>query len=349
MPPWRPWSESDPIRRSSPMPSRRRAALLIMHGRQIEAEQLIQQALRDPRIDGSNLRGFLVPYYWQGGRLEEAERLLEANWEHLDRSSEEFLDQTMVLLRAYIQLRQLSRAEATVRSVLDQTSRLAPDDDRIWLAKANLAIRQGAFDEASRWLEPCLRRRPEDVPIWNAYLQWALATNRVAEAQEALRHIPAEASTPAMVQRLAAWLAVRRGDIASERRALERLVVDAPADGAARDRLAELAILAGQPAQAAALRGQKSAIARALERYHRLVQRNQPMRDAAELARLAEQVGRWFEARVFLTIAALVESRRGDLDGELSRLNRRAVVSAPPGRTLAEVLALELGAGAGTS
>ena len=56
------------------------------------------------------------------------------------------------------------------------------------------------------------------------------------------------------------------------------------------------------------------------------------------MARLAEQLGRWFEARVFLTIASLVEPTRGDFPAELARLHHREVVDAPPGRTLAEVL-----------
>jgi tetratricopeptide (TPR) repeat protein len=225
---------------------------------------------------------------------------------------------------------------------------LAPEDDRIWLAKANLAISQGAFDEAARWLDSCLRRRPEDVPVWNAYLRWAMATNRVAEVQKALRHIPADATTPAQVDRLAVWLAAHRGDVASERRALERLVADAPADLAAWDRLAELAGAAAQPAYAAELRRKTTALDQANERYQECYRRNQPLRDAAEMARLAEQLGRWFEARVFLTIAALVEPNRRDFLGELARLDRRDVVDAQPGITLAELLARELDAGSGS-
>jgi tetratricopeptide (TPR) repeat protein len=234
------------------------------------------------------------------------------------------------------------------RTVLRQAEQLAPEDDRIWLAKANLAISQGAFDEAARWLDSCLRRRTEDVPVWNAYLRWAMATNCVAEVQEALRHIPADATTPAQVDRLAVWLAAHRGDVASERRALERLVADAPADLAAWERRAELAAAAGQPAYAAELRRKKTELARANERYQECYQRNQPLRDAADMAGLAAQLGRWFEARVFLTIAALVEPNRGHYQEELACLNRRDVVAVQPGITLAELLARELDAGEGS-
>ena len=34
------------------------------------------------------------------------------------------------------------------------------DDDRVWLARANLALLTGQFDEASRWLDECLKRVP---------------------------------------------------------------------------------------------------------------------------------------------------------------------------------------------
>ena len=126
---------------------------------------------------------------------------------------------------------------------------------------------------------------------------------------------------------MAAWLAARRGDAESERRALERLVADDPADVPALDRLAELADRAGQPARAAEFRQKKAAIDPLATRYQSLYRRNQPRRDAAEMARLAEQLGRWFEARAFLTFAKTVEPDRDDLRSDLARLNRRAARS----------------------
>jgi hypothetical protein len=46
-----------------------------------------------------------------------------------------------------------------------------------------------------------------------------------------------------------AWLAERRWDAASQHRALERILAAGPGDGAAPDRMAELALRAGQPAR----------------------------------------------------------------------------------------------------
>ena len=87
-------------------------------------------------------------------------------------------------------------------------------------------------------------------------------------------------------------------------RRLERLIAADPGDGAALDRLVELALEQGQPNRAAELRRQKTALDPLKSRYKELFLRNQPMRDAAEMARLAEQLGRWFEAKAFWSLAA---------------------------------------------
>jgi hypothetical protein len=50
-----------------------------------------------------------------------------------------------------------------------------------------------------------------------------------------------------------------------------------------------------------------------LGRYTMLHGRKQPLRDAEESARIAEQLGRNFEARGFLTVAVFQEPRRKDL------------------------------------
>jgi tetratricopeptide (TPR) repeat protein len=228
-----------------------------------------------------------------------------------------------------------------VRSSLDQAAQLAPDDDRVWLGKANLAVRVGSYDEAKRWLDACLRRRLEDLAVWRGRLDWAVATNRVAEAREALKHLPAEVSRPAEIARLSAWLAARREDLAGERRALERVIADDPADFAALDRLAELAVREGQPARVAELQRRKAEIERLQARYAKLYQRRQPARDSAEMARLAEQLGLTFQAKAFLTVAAAVNPERDELRRELAALNRREETLLRAGRTLADVLAIE--------
>ena len=178
-------------------------------GQLAEAEQIIRDALDDPRIDGATLPIALGPLYCQQGRVDDALRLMEARWDALNRQGEGDSESAIYLLRGYIERRRSPIPVEVIRSDLDPAAQLNPQDDRVWLGKANLAIRVGSYQEAERWLDACLRRRPEDVPVWRARLEWAVATNRVAEAQEAMKHLPFAESTLARVWTLAAWLAAQ--------------------------------------------------------------------------------------------------------------------------------------------
>ncbi|MFI5454438.1 MAG: tetratricopeptide repeat protein [Isosphaerales bacterium] len=320
-----------------------RITLQIERGRLADAEQLIKNAMADPRSDASGLSLLLGPVYCLQGRVEEAERVIEASWDHLAATGQGATEAAITLVRLHIELQRTGTPVEAVRTFLDQAARSAPDDERVWLGKANLAIRTGSYDEAARWLAACLRGRPDDVPVWRARLNWAMATGRVAEARLAMKHLPAAESTPAQVQKLAAWFAAQRGDAASERRSLERLITVDPTDFTALDRLAELAVKDDQPDRAVELRRKKTEIDRLEARYQELYGRYQPRRDAAEMARLAEQLGRRFEARAFLTVPALIVPERDDRRRDLARLNLRTDAIEEPGRTLADVLAPELG------
>ena len=133
-----------------------------------------------------------------------------------------------------------------LRSRLEDAGRLAPDDDRVWLGKANLAIRTAQFAEAEDWLKRCLGRRPEDPAIWRARLEWAMATDRVADAVEALRHLPADRLTPEALLSTRAWLAARLGDARAEQDAVTRWLERVPGEFMAVDRLIALKTQAGQ-------------------------------------------------------------------------------------------------------
>ncbi len=115
------------------------------------------------------------------------------------------------------------------------------------------------------------------------------------------------------------------------------------------DRLTQLAEKAGQPAQAAELVSKKAEVDRLRARYEKLYDRNQPIRDAEEMASLAEQLGRKFEARVFLTVALSEEpdsEEQPEFDGlrqRLRRLSESSKQAALRGQTLAEVISHEQG------
>ena len=72
------------------------------------------------------------------------------------------------------------------------------------------------------------------------------------------------------------------------------------------DRLIELAVKHAQPERANELRRLRSEIETLENRYLKLFERNQPLRDAAEMAQLAERIGHRFEAKAFRTVADAV-------------------------------------------
>jgi enediyne biosynthesis protein E4 len=301
---------------------RERMRLFQDSGQLATAERLVFDAAEDRRNDRTALLVLLAPMFSRLGRIEEAARLVEDRWEHLNALGEGALEPAIKLLQSHIELTWRAAPVEDVRAFLDRAARLAPEDDRVWLGRANLAIRTGASHEAERWLDACLRRRPEDVPVWRARLSWGMATNRIAIVRQAMTHLPAAELMPARLHRLNAWFASQRGDGETERRELERLLVAAPADLTALDRLAQLAEHDGQPARAAELRREKEEIDRLRARYEKLSERKQPLRDAVEMARLAERLGRDFEARGFLTVAISDPPYREDLRHERARLSR---------------------------
>ena len=310
-------------------------------GRLAEAERIFNEARDDPRIDTSSMSLLLAPVLSEHGRVEEALRMIESCWETLNRVGDGNSELAIKLVRSHVDLRRRSVSIQAAGEALERASRLAPDDDRIWLARANLAIRAGSYDEAARLIDACLERRPEDPTAWHARLDWALAANRVAGAREALEHLPANLSTPALIHKLTAWFAARRGEVESERRALERVTAVDPADFFALDRLVLIAEQNGQPDRAEGLRREKAGIEKILARYDRLHARHQPKRDAAEMASLAEKLGQRFEATAVLTLAVAVDPNRHDLRSELDRLKARDDTLERHGRTLADLLASE--------
>jgi tetratricopeptide (TPR) repeat protein len=297
------WERVPAGREFSEKAIRGRMRLYLDAGRLAAAERVVADAANDPRYDRMAILVLLVPTYREQGRLEEAERLVEAHWDHLNARGEGALEAAIKLVRLHVELSEKPISVDTVKAVLDHAAKLAPDDDRVWLGRANLAIRTGAFGEGERWLDACQKSRPDDVATWRARLDWAMATNRVDVVTEAIKHIPEAESRPAELHRWNAWLARRRPDRRAERLELESLTAAVPSAVAALERLAELDKEDRQTARAALLLHKKAEVGRLRARYLQLHDRKQPIRDAAELARLAGQLGRSFEARGFQTIA----------------------------------------------
>ena len=68
-----------------------------------------------------------------------------------------------------------------ISQLLEKAKRTAPDDDRVWLALADLATHLRRFKEADGWLTRCERARPDDGAVWDARLRWSRAAGRPDE------------------------------------------------------------------------------------------------------------------------------------------------------------------------
>jgi tetratricopeptide (TPR) repeat protein len=150
-------------------------AFMHAQGRFIEAEAAYPAAARGtgaPAIEG---RWGLAVILLRQGRLDEVRRLLEEIWgvgQERDRAA---------ALRELWRLDSVIVVADELQPVLDQAARAAPDDDRVWLARAHLALQYGHYNEAQTWLDASLRKRPHDAAVWRAVLQWALAAQKIPE------------------------------------------------------------------------------------------------------------------------------------------------------------------------
>ena len=235
----------------------------------------------------------------------------------------------------------------SIRAYLDQIAQRAPDDDRIWLARANLAIRTGSLDEAARLIEACLKRRPEDPAAWRARLEWAVRTHRLNEARAAIARLRDQLLDAASFHRLSAWLAAACGDFARERRELRLLIEAAPEDFDALARLEK-----SEPRQSPEtieLERRKTEIERAQARYRELYRRNQPARDAEEMTHLAERLGHPFEALAFVAAALADAPNRSDLKRVRDRLEKASRESTGARRYMHGELETECGPSASRS
>ncbi len=225
-----------------------------------------------------------------------------------------------------------------MRTALDRAIERAPQDDRVWLGRGYLALREGRLDEAQSWFDACRRKRPDDPAVWRARLEWAMAADRTGEAAEALPHLDVNDFPPARVHEIRAWFAARRGDSGAERQALEHAIAADLGDGAALERLAELATREGRADDAARLRRRKAELDQALHRYRTMFREDDPLRSTARMARLAEALGRRFEALGLWTLVRELAPDDAEARAAVDRLAHAKSVRPGAGRKLADVL-----------
>jgi hypothetical protein len=150
--------------------------------------------------------------------------------------------------------------------------------------------------------------------------------------------IPTDELTETERLELRGWLASRIGNAQAEREALERLVAIVH-DSAAFERLAVLALETGERERARALRHRKAELDAAKDRYRQLMEGPIGPELFAELAGLAESLGRRFEALGWWSLRARFAPSDGAASQAISRLAHQT--EPPPGAAhgmLAELL-----------
>src|SRR5262249_5880912 len=143
----------------------RRAHLALERGRYAEVERALEPA-EFPRTSlafAVRERDLQHIYYFTG-RSDDLRRRKHEEWAIATNKAE--------VLRTHWQIDEPKAAPLRVIGErLEDVGRRAPEDDRVWLGKAYLAIRTAQFAEAEAWLERCLVRRPADPVVWRARLE----------------------------------------------------------------------------------------------------------------------------------------------------------------------------------
>ncbi len=283
----------------------RRARLAIDQGRLALAEETLRDVSFPAGSPACELHEIMLQQvYLFTGRSDELRRRKQKEWVGARNRAE--------VLRKHWQIDEIrSYPMGALKVRLEEAGRTAPDDDRVWLGRANLALCTAKLAEASMWLEKCLAQRSDDPAVWRSQLEWAMASDRVNEAVLAMDHIDLNELGPDRPLKIRAWLAGRRNNENAERTALTKLLALNPGDTEAVARLTELAVRAGRLEEAARLRRHQKELDQATEKYRKVLNAGVPTSHYDELGTLAEALGRWFEARGWWQLAGATPAMIG--------------------------------------
>jgi tetratricopeptide (TPR) repeat protein len=282
-----------------------RAQVLTNSGKFTQVEELLDTIPWRQQPESRQVRQSLELLLLLEGRPDEVLRLILELWQGSDSPVD-------VLRQVY----QLDNAVFPVDYVRSALSAADPYDGRVCLGKANLAMWLGRFDEAAGWLDKALARRPDDPVCWRIRLDLAIATNDLDSFRRAASRLSLGRLTSREVLRFRAWIVARLGDFDAERSALRSLVDDEPGNIGAWDRLAELAIERGSPAEATGYRKTRAELNDLRERYKGLMARDDRASHAEELESLAARLGRKLEARGWSQVRRGIAGRAPLMLGE---------------------------------
>ena len=117
------------------------AAVELNRGRFSAAEPILTRALAHPDRQVVTVGKVLSQLLWEQGRADEMRVVIESSWRHASRPDWPRPDEVLGLLRDHIGVDFESLAVDAFRTILERAGRQAPEDDRVWLGWANLAIR----------------------------------------------------------------------------------------------------------------------------------------------------------------------------------------------------------------
>lgn len=316
----------------APLADLSRGRLALETGRYALAETCLERAGRAGGETGAEGRRLLGRLDWITGRHDDYRALLRK-----DVVSQRDPSETLRLLWS---LDNDPDPIAGIAQMLQKAQAVAPDDDRVWLAMADLAIREGHLDEADSWLSRCEQARPDDSSVWNSRLSWATRADRPDEVLRAAAHLSLSGVAWERVLALRAFLASKNGDFVAERAALEELTTLSPGDTEALERLTDLVVREGDAKRVLELRRRKAELDGWRARYRSLINLPELLPNAAGLARAATALGRWFDARAWWGLVKRREpSLKQEADSALEGLAEKPVPSRPgDDQTLADVL-----------
>lgn len=212
----------------------------------------------------------------------------------------------------------IERVREGLERLAESLEKSAGWDDRLWLARGNLEVRAGRYEEAARLLDRCEKQRPDDLAVLRAQFQLAMARDELEGALTRLAGLSEESFDAAGWLEVRAWFAAWRGDARVERESLESLLALDPGRAQAVERLAEIA---ESRDEAARWRDRKAAIDRAHEPYRQAINAAEGARDLGASGRLAETLGRMDDARAWHRLALKRNPDDGEAREALARLD----------------------------
>ncbi len=266
-----------------PRASLAQARKVLQGHRFAQAEPLLRAALNEPREAGLEAAQTLAHILKLQGRWDEVIALQEAT---LGRVADK-----LPILKELWRLKVEAYPATEFAAALAAAAKAAPNDDRVKLGLAQLAIHTGDLERADTLLIECEQRRPYDAAVIRTALDWAVAADLGALAAATLVSARAEGFSDDSLVRLCAWIEGKLGNFTEERRLLGLLDDGGKRNAHDLERITELALRTGDQAEYQRWRGRKAEYDAAISRYQGLLKGPNPKSSASELAALAHTLG----------------------------------------------------------